>query len=209
MSPALVILILVLAVMASTFVLIVRGVAAGKKAAAETLRLRQARHSAGPVLGLTVRPLAAVDRPAWERHWASYCDFYATDVPASTTDVTWERIMDPASVVKGWGAYDGSGNLVGFAHTVLHPHTWSPKTLCYLEDLFVAPPFRGRDVGYELIRFLWKKAEEEGWGRLYWHTETTNAAARRLYDRFRPADGYVRYTLTIGETEASDHGKGL
>jgi GNAT superfamily N-acetyltransferase len=197
MSPAIFVLILVLAVIGSTFVLIVRGVAAGKKAEAETLRLRQARRSGGPVAGLEVRPLAPVDRPAWERHWATYCDFYGAEVPASTNEMTWARMMDPASPVMGWGAYDASGNLLGFAHTVLHPHTWSPKLLCYLEDLFVAPPFRGRDVGYALIQFLWKKAEEAGWGRVYWHTETTNAAARRLYDRFRPADGYVRYTLTV------------
>jgi ribosomal protein S18 acetylase RimI-like enzyme len=52
-------------------------------------------------------------------------------------------------------------------------------------------------VGHALITFLWRRAEAEGWGRLYWHTEVTNTAARRLYDRFRPADGYVRYTLTL------------
>ena len=49
-----------------------------------------------------------------------------------------------------------------------------------------------------------QKAEAEGWGRVYWHTETGNAAARRLYDRFRPADAYVRYTLTIGAPESSE-----
>jgi len=196
-TPGIFILILVLAVVASTVTLIVRGVAAGKQAEAERLRLREARHGAGPVTGLVIHPLAPVDRPAWQRLWDSYCDFYSTPLPASTTETTWARLLDPASAVGGYGAYDGSGNLVGFAHIVLHPHTWSPKTLCYLEDLFVSPAFRGRDVGYSLISFLWNKAEEEGWGRLYWHTEATNTAARRLYDRFRPADGYVRYTLTV------------
>jgi|GEM_PF-74629 GNAT superfamily N-acetyltransferase len=204
MSPGLIILILVLAVIASTAALIVRGVAAGRNAEAETLRLRQARKGAGPIAGLVIRPLASVDRPSWQRLWDSYCDFYATPMPASTTEMTWTRLLDEGSTLRGYGAYDPSGNLVGFAHIVLHPHTWSPRTLCYLEDLFVAPPFRGRDVGYTLISFLWTKAEQEGWGRVYWHTEATNAAARRLYDRFRPADGYVRYTLTVSPA-ASEH----
>jgi GNAT superfamily N-acetyltransferase len=190
-------LVLVFGVIASVFTLIVRGVAAGKQADAEALARRQSRKSAGPVPGLVIRPLVAVDRAAWERQWLSYCDFYNTEVSASTTNTTWARIVDPASPVKGWGAFEASGDLVGFAHTVLHPHTWSPKSLCYLEDLFVAPPYRGRDIGHALISFLWTKAEAEGWGRLYWHTESTNAAARRLYDRFRPADGYVRYTITL------------
>ena len=205
MTPGIFILIVVLAVIASTLALIVRGVSAGKKAEAERLSLRQARHGAGPVQGLVIHPLAPVDRPAWQRLWDSYCDFYSTPLSASTTDTTWTRLLNAASTVRGYGAYDGSGNLIAIAHIVLHPHTWSPKTLCYLEDLFVAPPFRGRDVGYSLISFLWKLAEDEGWGRLYWHTEATNTAARRLYDRFRPADGFVRYTLTIAP-EATDQG---
>jgi len=196
-SPAVVILVLVLAVVASTFVLIVRGISAGKKADAEVLRLRQSRKTQGPVPGLKVRLLEPGDRPSWNRLWGAYCDFYGEALPASTTDTTWDRLMDPGSPVKGYAAVDESGNLAGFAHTVLHPHTWSPKPLCYLEDLYVDVPFRGRDVGHTLISFLWQRAEEQGWGRVYWHTETTNAAARRLYDRFRPADGYVRYTLTL------------
>lgn len=197
MSVAVVILILVLGVVASTVTLIIRGIASGKKAEEETRQLRQVRHSAGPVAGLQIRPLEPADRAVWAHHWESYCSFYGEDLPEQTTDTTWSRILDPSSPIQGWGAFEPSGNLIAFAHTVLHPHTWSPKTLCYLEDLFVAQPFRGRDVGHALITFLWQKAEAEGWGRLYWHTETTNTAARRLYDRFKPADNYVRYTLTL------------
>lgn len=197
MSTAILVLLGVLAVIVSTVVLIVRGIASGKAAEVQTRELRQLRHSAGPVPGLHIQPLKASDRTEWGRLWDDYSSFYGQDLPEETTAITWSRILDPTSPVKGWGAYEASGNLIGFAHTVLHPHTWSPKTLCYLEDLFVAPPFRGRDVGYALISFLWRQAEAEGWGRLYWHTESTNAAARRLYDRFRPADGYVRYTLTL------------
>jgi GNAT superfamily N-acetyltransferase len=191
------IIIAVLAIVGSTVALIVRGVASGRSAEADALRLRRERKAHGAIEGLNVRALAAGDRIEWERHWNAYCSFYGEDLPGSTTDTTWSRIVDPASVVKGWGAFDGSGNLVAFAHVVLHPHTWSPKTLAYLEDLFVAQPYRGRDVGHTLLTFLWHLAEERGWGRLYWHTETSNAAARRLYDRFRPADAYVRYTLTL------------
>ena len=197
MSASLIILILVLAVIASTIALIVRGVAAGRGAVNETIRLRGERHAAGPVADLIVRPLAVADRPQWEKLWNSYCDFYGQELPSSTTETTWKRLMDESSALKGFVACGPDGTVVGLAHIVLHPHTWSPKTLCYLEDLFVLPAFRGRDVGHTLITFLWRKAESEGWGRLYWHTEATNAAARRLYDRFCPADGYVRYTLTL------------
>ena len=197
MSAGIVILILVVAVVLATGTVIVRGIAAGRNAEADAKRLRAARRNSGPVDGLVIRALADGDRADWNRHWDAYCSFYGEEIPPEFTDTTWKRLVDPASPVKGWGAFDPSGNLLGFAHTVHHLHTWSHKLLCYLEDLFVASPYRGRDVGHSLIQFLWRKAETEGWARVYWHTESTNATARRLYDRFRPADGYVRYTLTL------------
>jgi len=195
MSPALVVIVLVVAVLAGTVALIVRGAAAGRDAEAETRRRRQERRSAGALPALSVREVQAADHAAWLPLWEAYCSFYGEDIAPEFTQTTWLRFLDPASPLQAWGAFDAEGTLVGFAHTLLHPHTWSPKTLCYLEDLYVSPAVRGRDVGHTLISFLWKKAEAEGWARLYWHTEGSNATARRLYDRFRPADGYVRYTL--------------
>jgi len=154
----------------------------------------------GLALEIALRPLALQDRDQWELLWKAYCSFYRESLPESTTETTWNRLVDPASPIKGWGAFSGpiggSETLIGFAHTVLHLHTWSPKFLCYLEDLFVAEEARGRDVGYRLIEHLRSVADEHGWGRVYWHTETSNTRARRLYDRFHPADEYVRYTLS-------------
>ena len=85
------------------------------------------------------QPSARAERPAadFEKRLEEIVGTIA-DLPASTTETTWGRIVDPHSPVKGWGAFSPSGDLLGFAHTVLHPHTWSPKQLCYLEDLFVA-----------------------------------------------------------------------
>lgn len=196
MSPmAIGFLVVMLGVIGGVVTLIVRGIAAGSRVPEETRRLVEARRALGPVEGLEIRALGAEDRPSWERLWDDYCDFYGQKLPPEVSDATWSRILDPASPIQGWGAFV-EGRLVGLAHTVLHPHTWSTRTLCYLEDLFVSPSVRGRGVGHSLISFLWDRAAAEGWGRLYWHTEESNATARRLYDRFRPADGYVRYTLT-------------
>jgi len=196
-SPAVIVILAVAAVVAGTVVLIVRGILSAQRASDEVQRLRETRKSAGPVAGLRIRPLAASDKAAWQKLWYEYCDFYDEAVPQPVTDVTWQRLHDPQSTIQGYGAYDTEGTLLGIAHIVLHPHTWSVKTVCYLEDLFVSPAVRGRDVGHSLIDFLWKKAAAEGWRRVYWHTAASNAAARRLYDRFKPADSVVRYTIDI------------
>ena len=56
---------------------------------------------------------------------------------------------------------------------------------------------RGKGVGRALIEDLATLARAAGWKRLYWNTEITNAAARKLYDSFTPDDGHIRYRLTL------------
>jgi ribosomal protein S18 acetylase RimI-like enzyme len=90
-----------------------------------------------------------------------------------------------------------SGATVGLANYVLHPYTWGPAQVCYLEDLYVAPEARGAGVGRRLIEHLVEEGRQRGWARVYWHTREDNADARRLYDRFGPADGFVRYTVPL------------
>ena len=42
---------------------------------------------------------------------------------------------------------DRDGKLLGLAHYVLHPHTFSSKMVCYLEDLRVDPSARRAGFG--------------------------------------------------------------
>ncbi|HZR90935.1 MAG TPA: GNAT family N-acetyltransferase [Gaiellaceae bacterium] len=138
--------------------------------------------------------------------WAGYCDFYGADVPEEITAETWRRILDPASRVGAVLAVL-EAETVGFANFVLHPFTWSELPACLLEDLYVAPAARGRGIGRLLIEHLVERARSEGWARVYWHTRAGNTTARRLYDRFCPADGFVRYTIALeGPTATAGEG---
>ena len=146
---------------------------------------------------LTIRPLEAGDEAAWRALWADYCRFYETTVPETVTAHLWRRLIAPDGTVRGVAALNEAGTLAGFAHYVLHPHTWSEKTLCYLEDLYVAPEARGQRIASRLIEHLMALGREKDWKRVYWHTDTHNETARRVYDRFAPADDYVRYTIAL------------
>jgi ribosomal protein S18 acetylase RimI-like enzyme len=82
--------------------------------------------------------------------------------------------------------------------------------MCLLEDLYVSPGVRGLGIGKRLIDHLIQRGRDEGWARVYWHTQEDNETARRLYDRFGPADGFIRYTIRLrgpwarlGETPSS------
>ena len=56
---------------------------------------------------------------------------------------------------------------------------------------------RGSGAGGALINDLIAKGHASGWRKVYWQTRANNAAARRLYDTFATADGFVRYTVEL------------
>jgi GNAT superfamily N-acetyltransferase len=143
-----------------------------------------------------VRPAEAGDEGEWRRLWSGYCDFYAAVVPEEMTFATWQRILDARAPIDCIVAVLDR-ETVGFANYVLHPFTWSDRPLCLLEDLFVSAHVRGRGVGNALIQYLVSRGRGDGWARIYWHTRGDNTAARRLYDRFTPADGFIRYTIPL------------
>ena len=87
--------------------------------------------------------------------------------------------------------------LVGFANYVLHPYTWGPESVCYLEDLFVLGHARRGGIGGALINGLVDLCRENGWPRLYWHTHEANGPARALYEQFTTVDPFVRYLIKV------------
>jgi hypothetical protein len=86
-----------------------------------------------------IRDPAAADETAWRELWSQYNAFYETDIREPVTAQTWRRILDPASPAFGRLAIPGSA-VVGFSISVPHQSTWTIAPVCYLEDLFVAPP---------------------------------------------------------------------
>ncbi len=145
----------------------------------------------------TIRDPAAADEAAWRELWAGYNAFYKASIPEAVTARTWQRMLDPASAIFGRLAIVDD-TVVGFSVSLLHEGTWAIAPVCYLEDLFVAPDFRGCGMGRLLIQDLVDRARSEGWSRLYWHTRADNPA-RRLYDEFANADDFIRYKRVFPE----------
>jgi GNAT superfamily N-acetyltransferase len=141
-----------------------------------------------------IRAALPSDEPAWRALWQGYCDFYRVQLAPEVSDRTWKRVLDPDSAVMCVVA-EVESQVYGFANCVVHENTWESQPVCYLEDLFVTPAARGHGLGGALIEWLRNAMRAEGWARLYWMTDADNKDARRLYDRFAEADGFVRYVI--------------
>ena len=101
---------------------------------------------------IVVTELRPADRERWAELWRGYLDFYETTLPEAIYDETWRRLMTPGPIF-GFGARlgDAAAPLVGITHYLFHDHAWSPKQVCYLQDLFVDAKLRGTGCGRALI----------------------------------------------------------
>lgn len=145
---------------------------------------------------MLIRDAVPSDEPTWRKLWLDYLAFYEADVPEKVTARTWERLIRKQDGLLCRVA-ESSGVTCGFSLSVLHAGTWTTTPVCYLEDLFVAPEYRGRGIGEALVRDLVGLGKTCGWSGLYWHTQAGNQTARSVYDRFAKADDFVRYRLSL------------
>ena len=139
----------------------------------------------------TIRPLTREDELQWRRLWAGYLAFYKTDLSQGATDALFERLLAGKPHFAFVAEHEGS--VIGFVHGLPHASTWSATGYCYLEDLYVDPSARGTGAGRALIEAVYAEADRRSLDRVYWHTDTNNKVARRLYDRLATLSDFVQY----------------
>ena len=146
-----------------------------------------------------IRDVRREDRSDWLELWDQYLVHYKAELPAGRADFLWNRLFDEADPVECLVA-DVDGAVVGMAQFVPHIDTWEVTPMCYLQDLQVAEPFRGRGIGRALITAVDDLRRSRGWCYLYWQTEHHNQRARSLYDAVTGGvSEFVVYRLGLDE----------
>ncbi len=140
-----------------------------------------------------IRALGTDDFDRWLELWAAYLDFYRGEVDATTTEATFAKLCERRDGLFGLAGLGADGRLVGFAHCILHPSTWSRQPYCYLEDLFVERHARGTGVARELLWAVYEEADRKGAARVYWETQEFNSPARSLYDQVAHRASFIVY----------------
>jgi GNAT superfamily N-acetyltransferase len=147
---------------------------------------------------LVTRSVERADYAAWRPLWDGYNAFYGregdTALPEAITARTWERFLDPAEPVHALVAV-ADGEIAGLAHYLFHRSTTRLHDVCYLQDLFTLPAWRGQGVGRLLIEATAEAARAAGCGRVYWQTQAGNTAGRALYDKVARHHGFIVYSL--------------
>lgn len=129
-------------------------------------------------------------RPAEEKDCALVLDFICQladyekllhEVKATVDDVRRELFSDQPSA-HALIAYENAVP-VGFALYFYNFSTFLTRRGLYLEDIFVAPAYRGRGYGKALMRHLAKLAVEQKCGRFEWVVLEWNKPAIGFYEK--------------------------
>ncbi|MFK7966848.1 MAG: N-acetyltransferase family protein [Burkholderiaceae bacterium] len=146
---------------------------------------------------VVVREIEAADHKAWKPLWDGYNAFYGregpTALPDEITQTTWHRFLNAEEPVFALVATIDA-KIVGIAHFLYHRNTTGLELTCYLQDLFTLPKARGQGIGRALIQAIYTRAEADGIGRVYWHTQESNKAGRLLYDKVAEHAGFIVYS---------------
>lgn len=142
---------------------------------------------------IAIRPLARADEADWRRLWRAYLAFYETERPEEVYRTYFDRLLgdDPQDYRGLVAVVDGRPR--GLAHFLFHRHGWRIENVCYLQDLYADPEFRGRGLGRALIEAVYAAADGAGCPSVYWLTQDFNETARRLYDRVGRLTPFIKY----------------
>ncbi|MEV4055095.1 GNAT family N-acetyltransferase [Amycolatopsis sp. NPDC049688] len=143
---------------------------------------------------ITIGGLTEEDRASWENLFAGYNSFYGRTLAPERMDRAWREFASGERMHALGARLDGE--LVGIVHFLTHASTTSAD-VCYLQDLFTAEKARGRGAGRALIEAVAEWARATGCVRVYWHTQTSNATARRLYDQVALDKGFMQYQIPL------------
>jgi GNAT superfamily N-acetyltransferase len=90
------------------------------------------------------------------------------------------------------------GKAVGFALWFYNYSTFLGRHGIWLEDLFVAPEWRGKGIGKALLARLARRCSDEGLGRLEWSVLDWNEPSIQFYRSLgaKPLDDWTSYSLT-------------
>jgi GNAT superfamily N-acetyltransferase len=113
-----------------------------------------------------------------------YCDFYEVAPPDDQLLALCRALIaDPEREGVQLIAREPGGRAVGFATVFWTWQTLDAGRIGVMNDLFVEPDARGRDLGALLIEACAERTRAHGGKVLAWETALDNARAQKVYTR--------------------------
>ena len=132
----------------------------------------------------------------WIELYHKYAEYYQVDIPYDNFDLTWKWLI--SKHYPFWGILAGvNSKIVGLAHFRSLPSPLDSCEVGFLDDLFVLQEYRGKKIGYSLIKKVHQIGKNKNWPYINWITKDDNYTARTLYDKISTKTDWNFYELTV------------
>lgn len=145
---------------------------------------------------VTIRPVAAPDKAAWEQLYQGYADHYGVEQTPAMRETTWGWLQDETHDVNGFVA-EADGQLIGLTHYRPFYSPLGANVRGFLDDLYVDPNARGSGAAQALIDAVSDVGRAKGWALIRWITADDNYRARSLYDRTATRTQWITYDTKL------------
>ena len=142
----------------------------------------------------TIREIQLKDKNQWEKLYKGYADFYKVEMNDKILQTVWGWLLDKNHEVNGI-VCEVDNKVVGLAHYRRMPRPLKGQDMGFLDDLFVAPEYRGQKIGEKLINRIKEISKSKGWNLIRWITRDDNTRAKSLYDRVAEKTNWDVYEL--------------
>ena len=147
---------------------------------------------------MEIRVLINDDFEEWLEIYRFYAEHYEVQLTEDVVNTTWGWLMDKTHPLKGLVA-EVDGRLIGLAHYRAMPRPLWGKNIGFLDDIIVAPAFRGSEAAKLLLNELKSIGYREKWGTVRWLTRDNNYRARALYDKVALKTDLNLYEMNCGD----------
>lgn len=91
-----------------------------------------------------------------------------------------DKMAEQEAFFNCFVAETGDKKIIGYATWFYGYYTWSGKSM-YMDDLYVKPEYRGKEIGTRLINEIIRHAKMSGCFKLRWQVSTWNTPAIAFY----------------------------
>ena len=145
-----------------------------------------------------VKPEAR-DLAGWRRLYDGYATFYKREMTDAIAARVWGWIAEPKphGPCEGRIARAADGRVVGLAHFRDMASPLRGTVVGFLDDLFVDPAWRGKQLGRALLDEVAVIGRARQWPFYRWHTADDNYRARTLYDQAAKRTMWITYQYEL------------
>ena len=140
--------------------------------------------------------LSAISFQQWLPLWEAYLTFYKSSLSLEQAQLSWQRITNPTQTDMFGYAITVDDQVVGLVHLISHMSMWTSLPYCYLQDLYIAAPYRNQGFARQLIEHSYQICTER-FDRVYWLSHESNQTAQLLYNRIASKTGFIQYKKVL------------